>query len=437
MHRCVQATRWTVTSTYVVGAVVAGTLLPRVESSLLPGLLSPLTVSAAMAIYSSIASGMIALSGIVFSITFVMVQFSATAYSPRLVLWFARDRVLAHAFGTFTATFMYAIAVLAWVGRGDASGVPLISASVVVALLLASIGMFVALMNRVAVLQISDTLAFTGNQGRFVIDAVYPALSSPCTRAIVNRAHGHTSQVLVHHGPPLAVEAVNVQALVRLAATADAVVEMLVVVGDTVAESTPILRVIGGRTAIDERRLKRAIKLGIERTFEQDPKYAIRLLVDIAIRALSPAINDPTTAVQSLDQIGDLLLRLSRRRIETGAFSDPRGRLRLVMAFPTWEDFLWLAFGEIHAYGASSLQVMRRMHALVSDLKEIVPGERRAALEYWQARLRASVAVHFSDAEERAVASRADRQGLGVSRPESSLSVRRRPEGAIAQHGGT
>ena len=107
------------------------------------------------------------------------------------------------------------------------------------------------------------------------------------------------------------------------------------------------------------------------------------------------------------------------------------------MAFPTWEDFLWLAFGEIHAYGASSLQVMRRLHALVGDLKDIVPGERRAGLEYWQARLRASVALHFSDAEERAVASRADRQGLGVSRPESSLSVRRRPEGSVVHHGGT
>jgi uncharacterized membrane protein len=417
MHRPAESTMWTITAVYAVGAVAAGTLLPRIERALLPDVLSPLTIPAAMSIYSSVASGMIALSGLVFSITFVMVQFSATAYSPRLVLWFARDRILSHAFGTFTATFLYAIAVLAWIGRGDSSGVPQISAAMVFVLLLASIAMFVALTNRVAMLQISRTLAFTGDQGRAVIDAVYPAYSCRAADLGGDRIdRADIAQVVVHRGPPLAVRTVDIAALATLAASADAVVEILVVVGDTVVESTPVLQVIGGRTSIDERQLRSAVELGLERTFEQDPKYAIRLLVDIAIRALSPAINDPTTAVQALDQISDLLLRLSRRRLETGAFRDTAGRVRVIIQFPAWDDFLWLSFGEIHAYGASSLQVMRRMHALVADLMAVVPDERRAALEYWQTRLRASVAVHFADAEERAVATREDRQGLGVTR---------------------
>ena len=417
VHSHTQATTWTITSVYAAGAVAAGTLLPRLESGLLPGILSPLTIPAAMSIYSSVASGMIALSGLVFSVTFVMVQFGASAYSPRLVLWFARDRILSHAFGTFTATFLYAISVLAWIGRGDSSGVPLITAAIVFVLLLASIAMFVALTNRVAMLQISRTLAFAGDQGRSVIDTVYPASSGDAIEQgpdTIDRVD--VAQVVVHRGPPLAVETVNVPALVRLAAAADAVIETLVVAGDTVIESTPILRVLGGRAAIDQRLLRSAIELGLERTFEQDPKYAIRLLVDIAIRALSPAVNDPTTAVQALDQIADLLLRLSRRRLETGAFRDATGRLRVIVQFPTWDDFLWLAFGEIRAYGATSLQVMRRMHALIADLMAAVPDERRTAVEYWQTRLKASVVRHFSDAEERAVATREDRQGLGVTR---------------------
>ena len=95
--------------------------------------------------------------------------------------------------------------------------------------------------------------------------------------------------------------------------------------------------------------------MGEERTFEQDPKYAIRLLVDIAIKALSPAINDPTTAVQALDQIEDLLLRLGRRRLEIGEFRDRDGQLRLVVPSPTWEDFLRLAFDEIRYCGARSV----------------------------------------------------------------------------------
>lgn len=81
------------------------------------------------------------------------------------------------------------------------------------------------------------------------------------------------------------------------------------------------------------------IELGAERTFEQDPKYAIRLLVDIAIKALSPAINDPTTAVQALDQIEDLLLRLGRRRLEIGSFRDQEGKFRVVVSFSKLEGF--------------------------------------------------------------------------------------------------
>ena len=160
--------------------------------------------------------------------------------------------------------------------------------------------------------------------------------------------------------------------------------------------------------------------MGEERTFDQDPKYAIRLLVDIAIRALSPAINDPTTGVQALDQIGDLLFRLGRRRLEAGAFRDRDGHVRLVMPLPTWEDFLMLAFDEIRTYGADSVQVMRRMRALISDLIAVVPDERRPALVRWQGRLQTTIESHFANPEDRADALAEDRQGLGVPRRRSA-----------------
>jgi uncharacterized membrane protein len=409
---------WSVTTLYAAGAIAAGVLLPRLEHGLLPELSSAVSIPAATAIYSSIASGMIALTGVVFSLTFVMVQFSSTAYSPRLVLWLSRDPMVAHAFGTFTATFLYAIAALAWVDRlGAAASVPLVSTAVVMALLLASIAMFVGLIRRIARLQVGGTLAFTGDQGRRVIDAIYPTLTSrPASRAVERPAAAGQDQVLTHHGAPLAVQAIAVAPLVRLAATAGAVIEVFAAVGDTVVESTPLMRVVGARERLDERVLQRTITLGVERTFEQDPKYAIRILVDIAIKALSPAVNDPTTAVQALDQIGDLLLRLGRRRLEIGAFHDEHGRLRVLIPFPTWDDFLRLAFSEIRAYGATSVQVMRRMHALVTDLVAVVPAERRGALAYWHERLRSSVAAHFTDPEDQRAASVEDRQGLGVSR---------------------
>jgi uncharacterized membrane protein len=106
-----------------------------------------------------------------------------------------------------------------------------------------------------------------------------------------------------------------------------------------------------------------AIELATERTFEQDPKFAIRLLVDIAIKALSPAINDPTTAVQAIDQIEDLLVRLGRRELDVGYGRGPSGAVRVIVPMPTWEDYLTLSFDEIRQFGASSVQVMRRLRS--------------------------------------------------------------------------
>lgn len=159
--------------------------------------------------------------------------------------------------------------------------------------------------------------------------------------------------------------------------------------------------------------------MGQERTFEQDPKYAIRLMVDIAIRALSPAINDPTTAVQALDEIEDLLLRLGRRRLEIGAVRDSDRALKLVINYPTWEDFLRLAFDEIRFCGATSIQVMRRMKALLSDLIDALPEERREPLRKHQMRLDSTIARSFTDPEEQLEAAVEDRQGLGISRVSS------------------
>jgi uncharacterized membrane protein len=156
--------------------------------------------------------------------------------------------------------------------------------------------------------------------------------------------------------------------------------------------------------------------MGEERTFEQDPKYAIRLLVDIAIKALSPAVNDPTTAVQALDQIEDLLRRLGSRRLEIGAVRDSDGKLRVVIPHPAWEDFLILAFEEIRFYGANSVQVMRRMNALISDLILALPEGRQTPLRRYQQRMDATIAQSFANTEERQEASVEDRQGLGSPR---------------------
>jgi len=416
-HRPRLVPNWGVPMIYSISALVGGLTLPRIESHLLPGVLAGISPSAALAFLSSIASGMMALTGVVFSLVFVMIQFSAAAYSPRLSLWLARDRIIWHSLGMFTATFLYSLATMNWVDRYGAGNVPFFSAWLVTLLLVGSVFMFVALVDRVSLLQVHRMLAFAGDQGRNVIEQMYPPLETPSTLADPAEFEKlPVTQTLPHEGRPRVIQALDEVKLESIASETGAILEVMSAVGDTVVAGTVLLRVRGGSKKLDEGALREAFAMGDERTFEQDPKYALRLLADIGIKALSPAINDPTTAVQALDQIEDLLRRLGKRRLEIGAIYDGTGRLRLITPHPSWDDFIRLAFDEIRLYGATSIQVMRRMKALVSDLIAALPEEREAALRDHQKRLDATIARSFKYAEEKRQASVEDRQGLGVSR---------------------
>ena len=192
---------------------------------------------------------------------------------------------------------------------------------------------------------------------------------------------------------------------------------MACAVGDTLVEGDVLLRVHDAGMPLPEEALLRAVHLGKERTFEQDPKYPIRLLVDIAIKALSPAINDPTTAVQTIDQLEDLLRRLGSAELDAGDVADEDGALRLVFQTPTWEDYLTLAFDEIRHFGSSSVQVMRRMRSALVGLANSLPNQERveAVRRYLEHLDRVIGALPF-DVEDKSMARQEDRQGIGLSR---------------------
>ncbi|WP_198376340.1 DUF2254 family protein, partial [Neoroseomonas rubea] len=302
---------WLIPMIYTLVSLVAATVLPRVEHALAPSIEIGISASAALAVLTSIASGMMALTGIVFSIAFVMLQFSAVTYSPRFANRFARDPVLFHALGIFFATFTYSLAAAAWADRGGSGRVLAISSLVAVGLLFVSLLAFGLLMRRLGDLQITNTLRYIGDQGRTVIRQTFATLAPHAARRGGARAEdaapGPMTQMLRHAGPPRYVQRYDIPALIGLAQGAGARIKVECAVGDMMMDGSVMLRVLGGNGPIPEAALRRAVKLGADRTFEQDPKYPIRLLVDIAIKALSPAINDPTTAVQALDQIEDLL----------------------------------------------------------------------------------------------------------------------------------
>jgi uncharacterized membrane protein len=146
---------------------------------------------------------------------------------------------------------------------------------------------------------------------------------------------------------------------------------------------------------------------------EQDPAYGIRLLVDIALRALSPAINDPTSAVQALDQLDDILQRLTRRSLGDGRLLDDAGRVLVRFPAPRWDAFVALAFDEIIVDGAGSIQVTRRLRALLDDLVSSAPPARRAPVSARIATLQRAVRREQPDETLAAEAMEPDHQGIG------------------------
>jgi uncharacterized membrane protein len=158
------ASVWLIPMAYVATSVVCAFALPRIENAYFGSYTFNLSISSTQAYLSAAASGMMALTAIVFSVAFVMVQFSAVAYSPRLVLLFVRDRLLFHTLGVFVATFVYSLWTLAWVDRAGSGTVPLFSATLVVVMVVVSMGLFSVLVQRVTDLQITNVLRLIGAQ---------------------------------------------------------------------------------------------------------------------------------------------------------------------------------------------------------------------------------------------------------------------------------
>ena len=156
------------------------------------------------------------------------------------------------------------------------------------------------------------------------------------------------------------------------------------------------------------------VALGDERTIEQDPAFAIRILVDVANLALSPAVNDPTTAVQVLDYLGETLRLVGTTDLSVGTWDNSdRPRRGVVIPARSWEDYLTLTANEIREYGSGGIQIMRRLRAMLEELHDEVRPEFRAAVKEELARLDATVARSFGDSVDFAAASVADTQGIG------------------------
>ena len=357
-----------------------------------------------------------ALTAIVFTVAYITAQFNSVAYPP--LYSFA----IPFCFTRSDCSSQLSLFTLAWVDRENSRMVPLLSMLVVGVFLIAGMLAFARLFRGVNDLQITNTLQAIGDRERVVLSETFDRLdTADASNAQDSRLESElrvrpVTQVLRYTGAPRSIARVDVRALVKMARDADALVELDCAVGDTIVYDTQLLQVRGATRTIPEQAILKAIDLSVERTFIQDPKYPIRLLVDIAIKALSPSINDPTTAVQAIDQLEDILRRLGRRALDDVQAKNKDGVVRLTYPTPDWEDFLRLSFDEIRFYGACSVQVARRLRSALAALQSLSTIERIRAVERYVQQLNTTISRLPLDDEDRIVASQQDRQGLGVSR---------------------
>jgi uncharacterized membrane protein len=366
-------------------------------------------VEGARAVLTGLIASIFTFVVFVFSILLVAVQLASANLSPRIIAGILARRPVRVSLGLMVFTFLYGLAVL---GRIEDT-VPQLPVAVVIAASLASIVAFLYLIDHIGMgLRPVSILSRVGRDGARVLESTYPQL-------LAEAPEEAGAPVLAGQSPRQVVACVNggvvlafdVAGLVAAARGASAVIELVPQVGDFVAKGDPLFRTYGG--AVDEVLLHRHIALGAERTIEQDPAFSFRILVDIASKALSPAINDPTTAVLALDQLHHLLRNVGTRKLDTGLVRDGDRSLRLVYRTPDWEDFVDLATTEIRQFGATSIQVARRLRAMLDDLVAALPRERQEPLREELRLLQSSVERAFNDPEDRARASRADSQGLG------------------------
>jgi uncharacterized membrane protein len=220
-----------------------------------------------------------------------------------------------------------------------------------------------------------------------------------------------------------AIQAVHTAGLLAQAERHDCTLVLTSSVGDFVSSGVTVMEVYGSSAPAPEDLLG-CMAFGIERTIEQDPGFAVRILVDIAIRALSPAVNDPTTAVQVLNHLEVLLRSLSQVPLP-GSYTlpDAAGRPRVVIPGRGWEDYLELGLTEIRQYGATSVQVCRRLAALLDALAESASPDRLAAVDRQRTLLRDSVDQSFPEQVDRTRAGQPDRQGIGGRRTVPTLAA--------------
>lgn len=401
----------------IAGALIAVLAAASPGSSDVPDYFQ-YSAGTAQALLTAIVGAIVALFGFVVTVAVLVVQMATGTFSARYMRLWYRDRVFKAVLALLVGTFTFSYSLLRRIEQDDVPNIGVTLAGMLVA---AALVLFVFFLDRsIHRMRPVAVAALVARAGRRSMAATASAEAMPThERAIADREKALRGDptLVVRSQRAGSIQAIDGAGLARWARRRDCMLHLPHAVGDFVATGERLVEARGhlAGAVVRERDLRGRIALGVERTIDQDPAFALRVMVDVAIRALSPAVNDPTTAVQVIDHLEDLLILLGSTADLDGhrVYRDVDDRPRVVLPAHSWEDYLSLAVTEIRSYGTAAVQVMRRLRAMLEVLQESVRPEYRAAVEDELARLDATLAEHWGDSVDLDRAGRADRQGIG------------------------
>jgi uncharacterized membrane protein len=394
----------------VLVLIVAPTL--RVIDNWLGWHVAGLTVGGAQSLYQTVITLTLSFLVFTFGSLLVAIQIAGGQLTPRIIATtLLRDNVVRYSVGLFVFTLITAVTSL---NRLDTIAHDIVT-FFTACLGIACMANFLFLIDYAArLLRPVSILARVGDEGLAVIDTVYPSLATDLPEAVDTfTPPTMTRRVVPHAGRSEILLAVDLDTLVREAKRLDGTIAFVPHVGDFVADGEPLFALYGGAVAFDDEKLRATAAFGPERTMEQDPLFSFRIMVDIALKALSPAINDPTTAVLSLDQIHRLLRVVGQRQLRGEIIADEGGAPRVIYCTPNWEDFVHVSCQEIRSCGASNIQIARRMRAMLNNLISSLPLHRHGPLVQECRLLDRAIESAYTIPEDLALARMPDSQGLG------------------------
>jgi uncharacterized membrane protein len=342
-------------------------------------------VEGARGVLSAIAGGLITVTGVVFSVTIVALQLASSQFTPRVLRNFTADRGNQLVLGVFIATFTYTLLVLRTVRSGGENGepfVPRLAVTLAVVLVLTSIGFLIFFINHLArSIQVASILDRVARRTLQDVFRLFPEHIGRADEAYPPDPRRSGDSATVPAAGSGYLQAVDSRALFRLGERKRVVIGMEPHMGEFVLPGEA-LAAVSPSEAVDEEvveTIRTAFVLGPERTPEQDVEFGIIEISDIAIKALSPSINDPTTAFRCIDRLGEILLALGTRN-PPRAERTRDGQVHYLARYTSFERAVGLAFDQIRHFGASNPAIAKKLLQVIAQLLELVPSERRGPL---------------------------------------------------------